>query len=204
MYINGMTRVVNGSSRPYRSVLRDRQASETRDRILDAVVRVMARGVAELSIPAVAREADVSVRTVYRHFANKRELLTELQPYFARRTGMETMPAPRSLDELHYGVRTLFTRIHDMGPVGYAALASPLGSQARHLRMTERRRLIREGVDAIGPDLTEEWRERMARLVAILISSASLRMWTEHLGLTPDEASDDVAAVIRAVVAGAT
>jgi hypothetical protein len=29
-------------------------------------------------------------------------------------------------------------------------------------------------------------------------------MWTEHLGLTPDEASDDVAAVIRAVVAGAT
>lgn len=199
-----MTRVVNGSSRPYRSVLRDRQASETRDRILDAVVRVMARGVAELSIPAVAREADVSVRTVYRHFANKRELLTELQPYFARRTGMEAMPAPRSLDELHYGVRTLFTRIHEMGPVGYAALASPIGSTARHLRMAERRRLIREGVDAIGPDLTEEWRERMARLVAILTSSASLRMWTEHLGLTPDEASDDVAAVVRAVVTGAT
>lgn len=198
-----MTPAVNGSSRPYQSALRDRQASETRDRILDAVVRVMARGVADLSIPAVAREGGVSVRTVYRHFASKRELVAELQPYFARRTGMEAIPPPRSLNELHYAVRTLFTRIHEMGPVGYAALASPIGSKARHLQMAERRRLIRQGVDAIGPDLTEEWRERLARLLAVLISSASLRMWTEHLGLTPDDASDDVAAVIRAVVDGA-
>lgn len=200
-----MSRVVNNeSSRPYRSVLRDRQATETSDRILDAVVRVMAWGVADLSIPAVAREAGVSVRTVYRHFANKRELLAALQPYFARRTGMDAMPPPRSLDQLHYGVRILFTRIHDMGPVGYAALASPIGSKARQLRMAERRQLTRESVDAIGPELTDEWRDRLARLLVILTSSASLRMWTEHLGLTPDDASDDVAAVIRAVVAGAT
>jgi AcrR family transcriptional regulator len=199
-----MTRVVNESRRSYRSALRDRQASETRERILDAVVHVMARGVADLSIPAVASEAGVSVRTVYRHFASKRELLAELQPYFARRSGTETMPPPRSLDELHYGVRTLFTRIHAMGPVGYAALASPIGSEARHLQMAERRRMTRESVDAIGPELTDEWRDRLARLLVILTSSASLRMWTEHLGLTPDDASDDVAAVIRAVVAGAT
>jgi len=199
-----MNRVVNTPRRSYRSVLRDRQASETRERILEAVVRVMARGVADLSIPAVAREAGVSLRTVYRHFANKRELLAELQPYFARRTGMESIPPPRSMDELHYAVRTLFTGIHEMGPVGYAALASPIGSNARHVQMVERRRLTRESVDAIGPVLTDEWRDRLARLLVILTSSTSLRMWTEHLGRTPDEASDDVAAVIRAVVAGAT
>ena len=199
-----MTRVVNTSPRSYRSALRDRQSSETRERILDAVVHVMARGVADLSIPAVAREAGVSVRTVYRHFATKRELLAELQPHFARRTGMDAMPPPRSLDQLHYGVRTLFTRIHDMGPVGYAALASPIGSKARHLQMAERRRQTRETVDAIGAELTDEWRDRLARLLVILLSSASLRMWTEHLGLTPDDAAADVVAVIEAVVAGAT
>ena len=199
-----MSRVVNRSPRAYRSVLRDRQASETRERILDAVVQVMARGVADLSIPAVAREAGVSVRTVYRHFANKRELLGELQPHFARRTGMDAMPPPRSLDQLHYGVRTLFTSIHHMGPVGYAALSSPIGSEARHLRMAERRLLTRESVDAIGPELTDEWRDRVARLLVILTSSASLRLWTDHLGLTPEDASDDVVAVVRAVVAGAT
>jgi AcrR family transcriptional regulator len=199
-----MNRVVNTPRRSYRSVLRDRQASETRERILEAVVRVMARGVADLSIPAVAREAGVSLRTVYRHFANKRELLAELQPYFARHTGMESILPPRSMDELHYAVRTLFTGIHEMGPVGYAALASPIGSNARHVQMVERRRLTRESVDAIGPELTDEWRDRLARLLVILTSSTSLRMWTEHLGRTPDEASDDVAAVIRAVVAGAT
>lgn len=199
-----MNRVANITMRPYRSALRDRQARETRDRILDALVRVMGRGVADLSIPAVAREAGVSVRTVYRHFATKRALLAELQPYFARRTGMEAMPPPRSLEELHYGVRTLFMRIHDMGPAGYAALASPIASKARHVRMTERRQSIRESVEAIGPDLSDEWRDRLVRLVVILTSSASLRTCTEHLDLTPDEASDDVAAVIQAVVAGAT
>ena len=199
-----MTHVTNPSRRRYRSVLRDRQAIETRERILDAVVRVMARGVADLSIPAVAREASVSVRTVYRHFTSKRELLAELQPHFARRTGMESMAPARSMDELHYAVRTLFTGIHEMGPVGYAALASPIGSNARHVQMAGRREATRESADAIGPALTEEWRDRLARLLVILMSSASLRMWTEHLGLTPDDASDDVAAVIQAVVAGAT
>jgi len=199
-----MNRVVNTSRRSYRSDLRDRQARETRERILEAVVRVMARGVADLSIPAVAREAGVSVRTVYRHFANKRELLAELQQYFARRTGMEAIPPPRSTGELHYAVRTLFTGIHQMGPVGYAALASPVGSSARHAQMAGRLQVTRETIDAIGPDLTEEWRDRLVRLLVILMSSTSLRMWTEHLGLTPDDASDDVTAVIRAVVAGAS
>lgn len=199
-----MNHVVNRSRRSYRSVLRDRQASETRERILEAVVRVMARGVADLSIPAVAREAGVSIRTVYRHFGNKRELLAELQPYVARRTGMEAIPPPRSMDELHYAVRTLFTGIHQMGPVGYSALASPVGSGARHAQMAARRQVTRETIEAIGPDLTEEWRDRLGRLLVILMASASLRMWTEHLGLTPDDASDDVDAVIRAVVAGAS
>lgn len=198
-----MDRVVP-APRPYRRQLRDGQATETRDRILGAVVEVMARGVAELSIPAVAQQAGVSVRTVYRHFPSKRQLVAELQPYLARRTGMEVMPAPRSVDELHYAVRTLFTRIHQIGPVGYAALASPIGSKARHARMGQRRRSIGASVDAIAPELTDEWRERLGRLIAILTSSASLRLWTEHLGLSPAEASDDVAAVIRAVIAGAT
>ena len=67
-----MTRIAKAPARTYRSELRAQQADETRARILDATVRVMARGLASLSIPAVAREAGVSVPTVYRHFATKR------------------------------------------------------------------------------------------------------------------------------------
>ena len=65
--------------------LRAAQAQATRARILEATVAVMARGVASVSIPAVAREAGVSVPTVYRHFATKRDLLTSVFPHVLHR-----------------------------------------------------------------------------------------------------------------------
>ena len=52
--------------REYYSPLREAQAEATHDPILEGVVRTIAKGVSELSVPAVAREAGVSVATVYR------------------------------------------------------------------------------------------------------------------------------------------
>ena len=51
---------------------------QTRECSLEGLVRTMARGVAELSFPAVAQEAGVALRTVYRYFPTKRELLAGL------------------------------------------------------------------------------------------------------------------------------
>jgi AcrR family transcriptional regulator len=62
-----MNRIAIGTMGAYNE-LRAAQAQATRARILEATVNVMARGVASVSIPAVAREARVSVPTVYRHF----------------------------------------------------------------------------------------------------------------------------------------
>ena len=83
-----MTRIPTGAVRAYRSQLRVLQAEQTRARILDATVRVMARGLTSVSIPAVAREAGVSVATIYRHFATKRDLLATLT---ARLSGYEVV-----------------------------------------------------------------------------------------------------------------
>jgi len=65
-----MTRIAD-AGRPYNNELRAQQAEATRSRILDATIRVMAGGVGTLSIPDVAREAGVSVPTIYRHFGTK-------------------------------------------------------------------------------------------------------------------------------------
>jgi AcrR family transcriptional regulator len=48
-------------------------AAHTRARILDACAALLARG--ELTVPAVARAANVSVPTVYRHFSDKQALV---------------------------------------------------------------------------------------------------------------------------------
>jgi AcrR family transcriptional regulator len=83
-----MTRIVNSETRSYRSELRAEQARATRDRILEATLRVMARGLASLSIPEVAREAGVSVPTVYRHFGDLDALLDAFWPWFVESLGL--------------------------------------------------------------------------------------------------------------------
>ena len=110
-----MTRIANRSGREYRSQLRAEQAAETRKRILDATVRLSASGIASLSIPAVAREAGVSVPTVYRHFATKRDLLAEVYPHVVREAGLDQLVAPRSMEELLDGLRTHFERNDRVG-----------------------------------------------------------------------------------------
>jgi len=67
-----------GKRRRYDSPLRRKRAAETRDRIIEAGVELL-RGFPvwnwrALTVRAVAKRARVNERTVYRHFANEREL----------------------------------------------------------------------------------------------------------------------------------
>src|SRR5437660_588568 len=109
------TRSASRAARAYTSPLRDEQSDGTRRRILDALARTLARGVAELSVPAVAREAGVSVPTVYRHFPTKRRLVDALPAYVNERTGLADLPErPRDLAGLSRVVLDMFTKLEGM------------------------------------------------------------------------------------------
>ena len=199
-----MTRIPNGPPRAYRSELRAEQAEGTRERILDATVRVMAGGLAGLSIPAVAREAGVSVPTIYRHFATKRDLLAELYPHAVRRAGLNQLVLPRSMDELRDGLQAYFAHTDSLGDLARVVMASPASDETRRLNMPDRIALFRRIADSIEPPPSEADRDRIARLLVILTASSSLRLWRDQLGSSVEEAADDVDWVIRAVIASAT
>ena len=199
-----MSRIANKSGRAYRSQLRAEQAEETRARILDATVRVMASGPASVSIPAVAREAGVSIPTVYRHFGTKRDLLAALYPHFVRRAGLAEAPVPHTLEELRDGVLEVFRRVDSLDDLARAAMAGPAAEEARRVTMPGRLALGRELADSIEPPLPKADRNRIARLLVILTTSSALRVWREHLGSSVEEAADDVDEVVRALVAAAT
>jgi AcrR family transcriptional regulator len=190
-------------ARPYRSALREQQAQRTRDQILEATVRVMARGIAELSIPAVAREAGVSVPTVYRHFATKAALIDAMSPFFASKIGMGAVPSQVSLTELEATLRTFFRGVEHLGDLERAAMLSPVGEQARRAQMPARQRAMRAVADGLTPDLPPATRARLGRLLLLLTTTSSFRTMHEHLGLSTDDAAADVAWLIRAAVAGA-
>jgi AcrR family transcriptional regulator len=184
--------------------LRAAQAQATQARILEATVSVMARGVASVSIPAVAREAGVSIPTVYRHFGTKQNLLSAVFPHVLRRAGLDDLVPPRSIDELGHGVRALFERIDSAGDLARAAAASPAAEEVRRVDMPARLEMSRRLADSIVPKLTPDDRDRIARLLTILISASALRVWRDHLGSTVEEAANDIDWVISAAIAAST
>lgn len=198
-----MTRIVNSRRRPYQSQLRTEQAEDTRARILDAAIRVMADGVASVSVPAVAREAGVSVPTVYRHFGTKGELLAALYPHVERRAGLDALAVPRTLDDVRDGVRAICERIESFDDLARAAMASPAADEARRVSMPQRLEYGRRLVAEAAPELGSEDRDRIARLLAVLLTSASLRAWRDHLGTSVDVVADDIDWVLRAAIAAA-
>ncbi len=199
-----MSRIATGKPRIYRSELRSQQAEETRARILDAAGRVIAGGLAFVSVPGVAREAGVSVPTVYRHFATKRDLLAAIYPHVIRRAGLDEVVIPRSMDELRQGLRAHFERTDSLGDLARAAMASPASDDVRRLNMPDRLAAFRRVADSIEPKASEVNRDRIARLLVILTASSALRLWRDQMGSSVDEAADDVDWVLRAITSAAS
>jgi len=191
------------NARSYRSALREQQSEATRERILEATTRVIAKGLAEVTVPAVAREAGVSVPTVYRHFGTKRDLLAALQPHLQRRVGIDRIAQPESIEGLRGTLESLIGAMDGIDDVARAALASPAGEEVRRIHAPNRFRLGRTIVDGIAPQLPEADRDRVARVLLVLTSSAALRMWRDQLGRSVEQTAEEIDRAVRALIASA-
>src|SRR5919201_4455712 len=79
--------------------LREQHASATRERILGAVADLLERGDAEeLTVPDVAAASGISLRTIYRYYPTREELLEAA----GRWIGDELLqhPYPRNVSEV--------------------------------------------------------------------------------------------------------
>jgi hypothetical protein len=101
-------------------------------------------------------------------------------------------------------VRALFERIDSAGDLARAAAASPAADEVRRVDMPARLEMSRRLADSIVAKLTPGDRDRIARLLTILISASALRVWRDHLGSTVEEAANDIDWVISAAIAAST
>jgi len=191
------------SRRTYDSPLRDVQAEATRERILEALVRAMAGGLATLSVPAVAREAGVSIPTVYRHFGSKAGLLAALGPYVTAKAGLMPNTMPETIDDMGDSIRTTYRNLDEMDATLRAAMASQLGMEARQAAMPWRRSIHRDVMRRTAPELSDADVERLTDMSIALTSSGTFRVFRDYLGLSVDEAADRTEWALRTLVRGA-
>jgi len=193
--------------RGYRSPLRDERSVQTRTRILDGLVKVMAQsGIAELSIPLVAREAGVSVPSVYRYFPTKRHLITALDEY-AHQKGSFTLDefgTIESPEDLARIVPLTFKRREAIESTLSAAMNSRLGYSMRRKEFAERARHFSEALAPASKNLNRKEKQWLTDVVFILSSYASVRAFRDYLDLDSEEAGKRVSWAIRILARGAS
>jgi AcrR family transcriptional regulator len=172
----GKTSDSGGGKRGYRSRARQRQAEETRRRILAATRELFAsHGYAGTTVEAIAELADVSPKTITAVFGSKRALLAELI----------------NPDAFSSQVQQLIVDLRQAPePAQRLALVAQITRQAYEPLVSELELLRTAG--AVAPELAElarqieeRRRQNQTRLIAYLHEQDRLR-----LGLSFEEAAD--------------
>lgn len=190
---------------PYQSPLRARLKEQTSIIILEAVATILRNAdLAAVSIAEVARVAQVTEQTIYRHYNSRDELIRAFTRYHLEQaTGGPDIKLPETIAELlvwlegRYrdweGDRQIVSEIY-LSPVG-RELRQPLYELGYHniLRMLEREH---PGLDAVA-------RRNYAAAMLALMSTENFVFLHRTLGFGPKEVHASVMTAINAMLAGA-
>ena len=160
--------------------------------ILEGLIKTMAKGIVTWSIPDVAREAGVSVPTVYRYFRTKQDLVQALSVYVLQKAGLANMQFPHSPEELISMVRELYIRSEAMSDDFRMASLSELAQEVRKEGIPVRIKVIEDALAPVLSSFNEQDRLHLVRIVLLLTSSAMIRAFKDYLDLTGVKAADTV------------
>jgi AcrR family transcriptional regulator len=189
----------NRSRRRYDSPVRRHRMDVTRERILDAGVD-LARGLASwdwtaVTFRAVAEEARVGERTVYRHFPSERELRDAIMGRLAEAAGVDYESVTLS------SVAEVAGRVfRSLGTFAVAATPLPPADPTFVAVDHQRRQALMRAVAAERPDLSERHQVAIAAALDLLWSVASYERLVSAWSMSPDEAIDAIGRTIGLVV----
>jgi AcrR family transcriptional regulator len=170
--------------RPYSSPLREAQARQTRETILDALTQLLSEQPADqISTREIAEIAGVSQPTVYRYFPDRQALLEGLADRVDVLAGPESK-VPATLDEF---VRVtsewmFMAEAHAVEATAEAVLnADPRRfSRSTRKRTADIQRLVAEAF----PDRSEHDHVRITALVRSIISTQTWLRMREEFGIS--------------------
>ena len=188
-------------SRPYESPTRKAQAEETKRKILLALVDLLVEErPATISIPQVARRAEVSVRIVYHYFPTKEALcdgLTEAMDSILTLPDGERPPSPSSPAELVAAMPAIYRFFAANRRLFRALAVSEFGERAAPSRAADRYERVDRALAPLRERLAPDEYQRLRGAVGIFVTSDGFEALTTTWGLSDEEASDVAGWTVR-------
>ncbi len=177
--------------------LRAQHADLTRELILRAVADLLQEeSTSDISMPAVARKAGVSLRTVYRYFAAREDLLVAAADWINERM-LGGVPFGGTIEDLPKLFRYACERFDEHPKLARAMALSQAGRSVRSHRRARRLEAIRRALADVTDRLTE--REKRGAFAVFCYLENMLAWVTMHDegGLDGAEVGDAVEWAMR-------
>lgn len=185
--------------RAYRSRLREEQAEETRQKILDALAELIAEGHPHtIAIGAVAARAGVSEPTVFHHFPTKQALFQALAGRQFRMVAEGLNP--RRPEDLPDAIHSVYQRAARIESLVRWTLSNPLSETTERPHRGEREQLLRTALKPVLEHLSPADAARLERIALLLSSPMASLYWKDYLGLNAEESADIAAWTLSTLV----
>jgi AcrR family transcriptional regulator len=185
---------------PSTSSLRDDQSAVARERILQAVAQLLELDdAAELTMPQVAHVSGVSLRTVYRYFPSREELLDAAGRWIGGELLKQGYPA--SLDDVADMFQRACAEFDERPGLVRAMALSQVGREARSSRRRERLDAIRHALDQEAGSLPEPELRQAEAVLGYLHNMLAYTTLREEHHMPGDEIGEALGWAIRTLVA---
>ena len=192
--------------------LRERQKGLARRVIAEATSRVILRsGIHQFSMQEVADEAGVSLRTLYRYYPSREELLEGVTAEVEQGLADSGLPGgiePTILIQ-KYGtpeavaalVGDAFRMTAERGvDIGRAWVIINMVTGSRSESKQQRDRLIRQVVEHFGPHLTDVEQDLAFGVIRYLAGSIAWKVMTDDFGMDTEQVAQAVGWALRTLL----
>lgn len=195
--------VMDMKARKYDMSTRQQAKTATRDAIIRAAIDAfMAERSFAITLPAVAERANVTVKTVLRHFGSREALVDTAWAQAYDEVMAERTPPP---GDTGAALQVLIDHYERRGDVALAMLADE--NDPRAARMNSTGQLAhREWVEQVFADRLPERADERSRLIDVLVVATDVYAWKLlrlDRGLSVDDVADRMSLMTEALLTGA-
>ena len=190
------------AGRSYSSPLRVEQAAATRDRIIDAAIALLQDSdLGAFGMQDVADHAGVAVRTVYRAFPTKDDLIAGVLAALKERFEAAAGTPPTTAEELQASVGASVRAVFELEPLYRALFATSAGRELHARTSSQRQVVIEQSFAEELAGLSESQVEQFAALVHLVTSSRGVMFLKDYAGLDVESSTAALSWALAALVA---